>query len=66
MGILSKLLGKTEPDRWTKRDWDAYRQANYDEADWQRYRARTAQVRRQDRANREALDAIAAHEARWK
>ncbi len=66
MGLLARLLGSSDQGRWTAKDWDAYRRANYSEEDWARYRARVATVRRTDRANRDALDAIAAHEARWK
>lgn len=55
MGLWDWIIGSpsnAQRPAWDRKDWDAYREANYDEADWARYRARVAKVRAEERAAR--------------
>lgn len=47
MGILARLIGKTDPPQhWTRKDWAAYREANYSPEELAAYNRRKRAVQR--------------------
>ena len=47
MGLLARLIGKTEPEHWTRKDWAAYREANYSPDQITAYNRRKRAVQRE-------------------
>lgn len=57
MGLWDWIIGSpsnAQRPAWDRKDWDAYREANYNADDWERYRARVRKVKAAERAARKA------------
>lgn len=46
MGLLARLIGKTEPEHWTRKDWRAHREATYTREQLAAYNRRKRAVQR--------------------